>query len=128
MALDEHLRHGRRTAEVAVDLEWRALVEEVGITLADEVFEQDFRVVAIVQARPEVGFPRHAPAGGAVAAALDAFARTGEKLRRGGRDFGTGIQRPEVRDVPVLRFGFREVLLPFQDASVRANTRGREAR
>ena len=76
-----------RAAEVAVDLERRMRVEEVGQrAVLEQVRQQVVGVVAVVEAGPEVDLPGHAPAGAAVAAAF-------ERLACGGGQFGRGRRR-----------------------------------
>ena len=88
MALQEHLGDACRDAEVAVDLEGRMGVEEVGIGAAvgivahvavvgqqaQHVRDNLVGVVAVEHACPEAGLPTETPARGLVATLLQRHA------------------------------------------------------
>jgi len=85
MALDQHFANPGGEAEVAVDLERRVTVEEVGHGAAAQQFGAvDGGGVAIAQAGEEVDGPRAAPTGAGTAlgeAGVDGLARGGEEDR-----------------------------------------------
>src|SRR5687767_4334981 len=142
MALEEHLGDPRRRAEVAVDLEGRVRVEEVGIHAAtaavvrrraprrlEQVRENHERMVAIAHPRPEVRLPRHRPPGRLVAADLHRATGRGEELWRSlARDLATGMDAEQVREVPVLRILFLEVLGPLLQLAASAGAAPGRAR
>ncbi len=69
VALEQHLRDAGRAAEVAVNLKRRMGVEEVRERVPGQRFDEHLvRVIAVEEARPEIDFPRLAPAGAPVAA------------------------------------------------------------
>src|SRR5688572_29277086 len=140
VALEEHLGDPRRRAEVAVDLKRRVRVEQVGVDTAaagvvrgraprrlEQVGEDYERVVAVAHARPEVGLPRHRPAGRLVAADLHRAARRGVELRRPlARDLAAGMDAEQMREVPVLRILFLEVFGPLLELAALADLIGDE--
>ena len=90
--LHEHLRDAGGHAEVAVDLERRVGVEEVGVDAAparvvrarrvdeaEQVADQPVRPVPVAEASPQVHLPGHRPAGAVVAPQLE---RAAHRLRR----------------------------------------------
>ena len=115
LALQQHLDDAGRGAEVAVDLERRMRVPQVGQrAVAQQAFEQLVRAVAVAQARPEVDLPRAAPARAGVAARIERGARRGGELGVLHRiDRVPGMQREQVRHVPVIVLRIVEIGLPF---------------
>ena len=90
VALHQHLGNARRATKVAVNLERRMRVEEVGIGSAtaiargSELFGDEFiGTVAVEQSRPQAHLPTHAPSRGRVATIVQGVAHTLENLRRG---------------------------------------------
>src|SRR6478735_7907126 len=92
MTLQQHLRNAGGCTEVPVNLEGWMRVKKIWIQPAtrrgnalclhrlEQVLQNDKRVVAIEEARPEVDFPTHAPAGGFVAAIKQRLPRGVEKV------------------------------------------------
>src|SRR5579871_1700351 len=111
LALEEHFGDAGGGAEVAVDLEGRVCVEEVGEEAGfrldalllvggglDQVLQDAPGMIAIEEARPEVQLPAHRPAGGFIAAKLERLFRGGEQLRTAPRcDFRARIYAPQMR-------------------------------
>ena len=94
VALEEHLDHACRHAEVAVDLKRRVRIEEVGVHAAsaaiarircvdelEQILQQCERAIAIEQARPMIDLPGEAPSRAAIAAQLVRSANRSEELR-----------------------------------------------
>lgn len=72
MALQEHFGHTCGTAEITVDLERRMHIPEVvRCTVLQQVSVEHIAVIAVVQTRPLVEFPTHAPAGSTVTAVFE---------------------------------------------------------
>ena len=90
VALHQHLGNARRATKVAVNLERRMRVEEVGVGSAtaiargSELFGDELiGTVTVEQSRPQAHLPTHAPSRGRVAAIVQGVAHTLENLRRG---------------------------------------------
>ena len=94
VGLHQHLRDAGGHAEVAVDLEGRVGVEQVGVDAAaarvararrvdepEQVADEAVRVVAVAEARPQVDLPGHRPAGAVVARAAPASAAPPRRAR-----------------------------------------------
>ncbi len=126
VALQQHLGHAGGVAEVAVDLERRVGVEQVGVKAAaahhhlrrphgrEQVADDRVGVVAVAHARPEVDLPAHRPAGGLVAAQLQRARpprATARAWLRG--DLVARVEAVQVRQVAVLRLALGEVLVPL---------------
>ena len=125
VALEEHLGDAGRGAEVAVDLERRMGVEEVGVGAALELLAEHLvGVVAVEESRPEVDLPRLAPARAAVAAARQRHFGARRQLRvRRRRDLAPGVQGEQVRDVAVPVLGVVAVGHPLLELSPFADLR-----
>ena len=115
LALQQHLDHARRGAEVAVDLERRMRVPEIRQrAVAQQPLQQLVRAVAVAQARPEVDLPGAAPAGAGITARIERGARRGGELGVLHRIDGMpGMQREQVRHVAMVVLRVVEVRLPF---------------
>ena len=95
LALEEHLGNTGCHTEVAVDLERRMCIEQIGEGAAIGIFSlhtlvgknaqhiaDDLeRMVAILHARPEIGLPTKAPTCGLIAALLECLACCGKQGR-----------------------------------------------
>jgi hypothetical protein len=85
MTLKQHFGNPGSRAEVAIYLEWRMSIEEVGqrgfLKEGDQVFVSFF---AIVQARPKVDYPGAAPACMAATVSQPVF----QRFARGGKQLG----------------------------------------
>ena len=123
VALDKHLGEAGSRTEVAVDLEGRMDVEEVGQRAAAQQREIVFAGgVAISEAGAKLMI--HArlqpvPPPPCLQAAVEHFAGPGEELRLAAGDQVEGMQADEVGDVAVTGFGFPVGLSPLEDAAVR---------
>ena len=133
LALQQHFRDARSGTEVAVDLERRMGVEQVGVNAAapagrhQEPLENLVGAVAISEARPEVDLPCLAPAGAAVAAGIERNARRLRQLRRAQRgDLAAGMHGEEVRHVAVAVSRVIDVLHPFLELSPFADLRAEQ--
>ena len=133
LALQQHFHDAGRAAKVAINLERRAGVKQVGIGTfgAEEILQNAESMVAFVQPRPEVDAPGRAPAGGLIAADLQGFLH-------GGGEFGRGVhihsctrkQAVQMRDVAVMQLVRLEVQIgqPFLQLAGAANLHRREPR
>ncbi len=87
LALQQHLRNGRRDAKISINLKWRTSVEQIGInstaaTIADihaigrikRLTNQRPRVIAITQPRPHQCLVRQRPTHAVIAADFQCFA------------------------------------------------------
>ncbi len=126
LALQQHLCDAGCHAKIAVDLEGWVCVEEVGVDAASlhdhvrvlaefqHVPDHSERVIAVLQASPEVDLPSHGPAGAAVAAE---FQRTLSRIPQSGRaapgDLVAGMQRQQMRGMTVLILRVIPVERPF---------------
>ena len=95
VALQQHLADAGGTAEIAVDLEWRVSIEEVGIgppvgilphlTVVGQEFQHIadnlVGVVAVEHPRPEIDFPSQTPSRGHVAPLLQRVGCGGKEFR-----------------------------------------------
>src|SRR5688572_33507401 len=98
MTLEQHLADSGGEAEIAVDLERRMRVEEVGVDAtapgghaldvqpdrAEKIAHQEMGVVAVQKPRPEVNLPAQRPTGAIAAAQFQSPARSGGAFGRGG--------------------------------------------
>ena len=134
MALRQHLDDAGGGAEVAVDLEGRVGVEQVGVDAApaaivrragldqrEQPRQQLERALAVEQARPLVDLPAHAPARGLVAAQLVRTAHRREQRRRRRGDVPARVEAVEVREVAVVRLDLLELLAPFEQLPLAAD-------
>ena len=101
MALQEHLGDGGGGTEVAVDLERRMVVKQVGKgRLGDQGTEVLPGLCAVAQAGEEVDDPGAAPAGVPPAVGEASLQRVGRRACQPGRALGVdqvaGMQRKEV--------------------------------
>ena len=98
MALQQHLADSCCAAEVAIYLEWRMEVEQVRVgPLRGQEAIDLVRLVAIVQPRPETGFPARAPAGRFIPPVLHGHQRGLVKfLRRQRRNIAARMQGNQV--------------------------------
>ena len=126
LALEQHFCHGRATAEIAVDLERRMETKQVRRSPANEHGEERVGTVAVVQPGPEIGLPRHAPAGRGVAASFQRQAGATVEFGRAGVDFAPRAQAPKMGDMAVMNVRLLKILLPFQDAAILGYTGWRE--
>ena len=90
------------------------------------------RLVAIAEPRPEVDDPRATPAR-VTAAARQSFLQRQSRRRREfrraiSRNLFSGMQREEMRDVPMPRLVLLELLAPFHQPTVAANLRPLQSR
>ena len=127
-ALDQHGGYPRNASEIAVDLEGRVIVKQVGQSGALQQQPYVFpRLFPVPQSRPEIDDPRPAPAGVAPSVGEAAFqglsGRAGQVrgLLRG--DLTAWIQGEQMGDVPVTRFHLRVLLQPFLQGAVGGNLR-----
>ncbi len=99
----EHLVDAGGGAEVAVDLEGRVRIPEVGVGgVGDDVAHHLVGAITVEQLGPEVDLPSHRPAGTAVAAVFQRFAGGLSQIRGGvDGDVSARPQRVQVRDVAV---------------------------
>jgi len=142
MALDEHFHHACRGSEIAVDLEGRMGVEEVGIGAAspgvdffvdldgaEEEFYHIIGMVAIEEACPEVDFPRQAPSRTFIAPEEERLAGGFHQFRGAvPGNFATRVDGPEVGDVAVFVVGIIFVFHPFLQLTVPADSVGGDLR
>ena len=92
MTLDEHLADTSGTTEVAVDLEGRMGIKEVGISTTmstplyrvgnhgEHVANDAEGMVAIEHTRPEIDFPAQAPSRGHVATLLQRVSSSSKEV------------------------------------------------
>ena len=127
MALHEHLDHAGGGAEVAVDLERTAEVEEIGQgALGEQQAELSVGHLGVAHAGPERHAPGEAPAGGAVAAPLQQESGGVVDFGVGGRDVGARVEGPERGHVAVGVIGHIHVLEPLLELAVFSDLIGRE--
>ena len=141
VALQQHLRHARGVAEVAVNLERRVRVEQVGIRPAvgvlllllvagqqlQHVAYYLIGVVAVKHTRPEVHLPADAPARSLVSA-LQQRVLCGLEQRRVlvRRNLVAGVKSVQVGYVAVLVAWVVNVLKPLLQLVVAAHLHGRQ--
>jgi len=124
MALYQHLSDPCRTAEVAIDLEGRMRVEQVGVGAAVLSFllfgraylfsDQFIGMVPVQQACPQTYLPSHRPSRRVVAPGEERGTCRVEEYRRGPvADLPARIEPPQVRDVAVTVVGMVPVVHPF---------------
>ena len=129
VALQQHLGNARSRAEIAVDLERRVRVEQVGVQTTPPAIQSPRRlvwhrsqqacedlegVVAVEEPSPEVHLPAHRPASRPVAAELEGLASRGEQIRcPERRDLDAWVQPEQVRDVAVLVVRIVHVVQPL---------------
>ena len=134
-ALEEHLRDAGGGAKVAVDLEGRMGVPQVGVDAAlEEVADELEGAVAVAQMRPGVDALAHAPAGAGVGAQVHGRAGRLEPGRGVLRDERPREEPQHVREVTVrvaLAQGVASGVLvvgvldvPFLDLAVGAHLDG----
>ena len=123
MALEQHLGDAGRGAEIAVDLERAAEVEEVGEGALGELEVQlPVGEIAVVDAGPEGDAPGVAPAGAAVPAPLQQHLGGVEELRVGRRDLARPGTAPQSGDMcRCVLFGTSMVVQPFLELAVLAD-------
>ncbi len=126
VALQQHLRDPGAAAEVAVDLERRVVVEEVGQGRLGEQRRQVLvGLLPVAEPREEVHHPGAAPARAAAAVRQPALERDARGPRQLGRaperDRVSRVQAEEVGDVTVARLGFVEILEPLLQLAVLAD-------
>ncbi len=121
MGLQQHFRDAAGGAEVAVNLEWGMGVEQVGQGAfgCQLLREHGVGVVAIQQARPEINFPSHRPAGTVITTKQQGlFGGIKEFRRAAPGDFVAGMQSPEVRHMAVFLVRVVLVFQPFLQLAV----------
>ncbi len=126
LALHEPFRDPGRGTEVAVDLERRMEIEQVGRRPlgCEQVGQQLMGTLALLESCPEVDLPGERPAGARVPALHQGRPGGGEQLgRTGAADLVARMQPVQMGDVPVLPLGGAvvPVLLPLLELSLRAD-------
>ena len=143
MALKQHLANTGSKAKIAVNLEWRVGIQQVGIGAPlgiiphlavvgkqmEHVPDDAVGMVAIQQPGPEIDFPPKAPAGGHVATLPQ---RRGGCLEQFGMTVGRnligGIQTVKVGHVPMLVGRVVSVNEPLLQLPVAAHLHGSQTR
>src|SRR5690606_22735374 len=137
---EQHLGDPGRRSEIAVDLEGRVSVQQIGVHAApggsappevdrrQELLQAFVRLFAIEQTRPKVHLPGQAPARPFVGAELQRLAARRPKGRiRTPGDLPARMQAVEMGDVPVAGLRLLEVLPPYLKLSVSADLKRNKA-
>ena len=135
VALEQHFCHTGRRAKVAVYLERRVGVEQVGVGApafgilrvgaAHQLHlpaNYAVRVVPILRTGQDVDLPAHGPARTLISPECQGLHGGAKQIRCSIlRDLITGVHPPEVRDVAVGALGVIDVLQPFLKLSMPAD-------
>lgn len=124
MALQQHLGHPRRTAEIAVNLKGRMRIPQVvQCPVLQQIAIEFIGVVAVVQPRPQVQFPPHAPARCEVTAKCQHDAgRIGQCGSGNGGNRMSRMEAEEMIDVPMRIFGVVYVPRPLHQLSIASDS------
>ena len=136
VALDKHLRQGRRKPKVPVDLERRvgaesavvhASAQQIGFSVRihrpQEHAYDSLGVLRITQTRPHDHAPYDAPAGTIIATHFERFPSGFLQARSLRRDTCARMQFVKVGQMAVLWIGFDEFVVPLEDSSISSQSR-----
>ena len=128
MALQEHFGHASSEAKVAVNLEWRVSVEEIGVEPAADInchivlgggdrekqlSDESKGALAIAESRMEVDFPRKRPTGSFISSQFKCAPSSSHKRRIFAGNLGSGMESVEVRNVTMVVGRIIDVVEPF---------------
>ena len=124
MALQQHFRYSRTSAEVSVYLERRVEIPQVGVcTVGQQPVEQLVCPLAVTCPCPEIEFVRSRPAGGFIAPVIHRGYRRLHKLGAVTVDKASRVKAHKVGNVAVVLLYLRAVkvrfvlLIPFFEKS-----------
>ena len=122
LALEEHLGDAGAVAEISIDLEGTALVEEISEgSLGQLEGKLAIGHLAVVRPGPERDSPGVGPAGAPIAAPFHEDLSGVKKLWIFRREFGAGVEAPQRGHVAMIVVGFVDVILPFLKLAVFAD-------
>src|SRR5215203_1617050 len=123
VALHQHLRHAGRAAKVAVDLEWRVIVQQIRKSrIGQQCNDVVVCEITFFKPRPEIDYPCPAPSGVAASGGLPPFergtSRTGKLRRTAESNAVVRMKSEKVRDMTMARIRLVVIFEPFLELAM----------